>query len=102
MTLDGHLLLSHPAESWPVCTPPECVSASVCTSPFYGQLLVLGYCILVFEGGVICVYVHMHNEAGYTCAIQNWGVREMPEYVVQCAGCVHLCLCLLNYFCNDS
>lgn len=94
MTLDGHLLLSHPAESWPACTPPECVcvraSESVCTSPFMVNCLCWVTVFLCLRG-VICVYVHMHNEAGYTCARQNWGVREMPECVVVCAGCVHLC-----------
>lgn len=52
MTLDGHLLLSHPAESWPVCTPPECVSASVCTSPFTVNCLCWVTVFLCLRGGL--------------------------------------------------
>lgn len=54
MTLDGHLLLSHPAEFWPACAPPECVCVGLCAC-LYVKLRVCSYCIPVFDCGYLCL-----------------------------------------------
>ena len=73
MTLDGHLLLSHPAESWPACAPPVC--AFVCLPAFFVALVQLLYS---------CVRTSLFMPT-CTCII-----RELMSSSV----CVCVCVCV--------
>lgn len=76
MTLDGHLLLSHPAESWPACTPPVCV----CVPPFMLNCMcavTVIQCLTV----VIYAYMDMNNRVGY-CLLETGMLDEKTGCLV--------------------
>ena len=91
MTLDGHLLLSHPAESWPACAPPVCVCVCVCVclpSCLAARVRLLYSCVC---GVFIYAYVHMHNTVGPVGVCDR---NKEAAIVVLC--CVVLCCVVLS------
>lgn len=104
MTLDGHLLLSYPAESWPACAPPLCV----CVRVFVWLPLCLAACVQLQYSCLsvfIYAYVHMHNTVGCVCVCvtEIGGLREMLEcveclfrFTCSCRTCIPAYVCKKN------